>query len=67
MIASLEEYVLVSQAEPLVERYCRRPGAPWTDYSEARGLDAMLDLNSLGIRIPLVEIYRGIEFDPPES
>lgn len=63
-VASLEEYVLVSQAEPLIERFGRRPGAPWAAYSEARGLEAKLELDSLGIEIPLIEIYRDIEFEP---
>jgi Uma2 family endonuclease len=62
-IASLEEYVLVSQSEPLVERFSRAPGGVWSTYSEARGLDAMLVLESLGIEVPLADIYRDIEFD----
>jgi Uma2 family endonuclease len=63
MIVSFEEYVLVSQTEPFIERYCRRPGAAWTEYSEASGLESSLELNSLGIGIPLAEIYQDIEFD----
>jgi Uma2 family endonuclease len=63
MIASLEEYVLVSQHESLVERYSRRAGAAWTDYSEARGIGAILQLSSLLIEIPLAEIYRDVSFE----
>ena len=62
-IASLEEYVLVSQTEPLVERFARRSGAAWMDYSEARGMDARIELQSLGIEIPLEEIYGEIDFE----
>lgn len=61
-IATLEEYVLVSQSESLIERYGRSPGRAWEAYSEARGMDATLKLASLGIEIPLAEIYRGMEF-----
>ena len=62
-IASFEEYVLVSRSEPLVERFGRRPGAAWTQYAEAHGMDATIELESLGIAIPLEEIYRGIAFE----
>ena len=60
-IASLEEYVLVSQTAPLIEFFGRRPGAAWTDYSEARGMGARLELKSLNIELSLEEIYREIE------
>ena len=62
-IESLEEYVLVSQTEPLIERFGRRPGGAWTDYSEARGMDARIELKSLGIELTLEEIYREIDFE----
>ncbi|HEY3740920.1 MAG TPA: Uma2 family endonuclease, partial [Bryobacteraceae bacterium] len=62
-IESLEEYVLVSQTEPLIERFGRRPGAPWAAYSEARGLDVQLQLDSLGVEIPLSEIYQDVVFE----
>jgi Uma2 family endonuclease len=66
-ITSLEEYVLVSQWEPLVECYSRRPGAAWTDYSEARGMEAKLVLKSLGVEIPLAELYRDVEFEADKA
>jgi Uma2 family endonuclease len=62
-ITSLEEYVLVSQSEPLIERFSSAPGGVWSGHAEARGLDATLVLESLGLEIPLAEIYRDIEFD----
>ena len=58
-IASLEEYVLVSQVEPLVERYCRRTDLAWADYAEARGrMGLTIELKSLGLEIKVEEIYR---------
>ena len=57
-IASLEEYVLVSQVEPLVERYWRRPDSAWADYAEARGMGSTIELKSLGLEIRVEEIYR---------
>ena len=60
-VASLQEYVLVSQSAPLIETFWRPEGGVWSGYSEARGLDATLVLQSLGLDIPLAEIYRDIE------
>ena len=62
-IPSLDEYVLVSQHEPLVERFGRPAGGAWNDYSEASGLEATLILKSLDLAIQLAEIYHEIEFD----
>ena len=61
-IDSLEEYVLVSQFEPRIECYYRSPGGVWGEYSDSDGMGALVRLKSLGIEIPLVEIYRDIEF-----
>ena len=61
-IASLEEYVLVSQFEPLIECFWRAPGGEWSGSSEVRGLDASLVLASVGLTIPLAEIYEGVQF-----
>lgn len=57
-IASLAEYFLVSQVEPLVERYCRRTDLAWADYAEARGMGSTIELKSLGLEIRVEEIYR---------
>ena len=61
-IQSLAEYVLVSQTEPLVECFSRPSGSQWAHYAEARGLDRVLSLPSLGIEVPLAEIYQDVEF-----
>jgi Uma2 family endonuclease len=63
-IDTLEEYVLVSQLEPLIERFWRAAGGEWTGHSEVRGLDASLTLASVGLTIPLSEIYAGVQFGP---
>ncbi|HEY3740921.1 MAG TPA: Uma2 family endonuclease [Bryobacteraceae bacterium] len=63
-IESLEEYVLVTQTAAVIDRFWRaKPGGEWSGYSTTRGLDSTLVLVSLGIEIPLAEIYRGIELD----
>ena len=61
---TITHYVLVSQIEPLVLVYARgehgrfniRPGT-------LRGVDKVLDLPSVGISLPLSEIYQGLGFE----
>lgn len=59
-IDSLKTYLLVSQYEPLIERY-ERAGDFWA-YTELRGMDAVLKLDSPAIEIPLSEIFEDVEF-----
>lgn len=58
---SLREYVLVSQTQPHVETFYRRDTGEWV-FNPAAGLDAVVRLQSLGIEVPLSEIYAGINF-----
>jgi Uma2 family endonuclease len=61
-LESLEEYVLVHLTAPLLEHYVRQSDNLWT-LREVRGLEAVLELGSLGITVPLREIYRRLRFD----
>ena len=65
-IETLMEYVLVSQTEPLVERYWRSADGEWI-YRDARGVDATIPLHSIAIDVPLAEIYLNIEFESSSS
>jgi Uma2 family endonuclease len=56
-IPSLQEYVLISQEEPHVEIY--RRGTPWV-YDEAAGMDATIELTSIGYTLRLRDLYEGI-------
>lgn len=60
---SLREYVLVSQTEPRVEVFTRGDDGRWT-LTEAVGPDAECPLDSLGISLPLCEIYERAAFAP---
>ncbi len=64
-LPSFEEYLLVSQDEPRVEVSRRTPENRWllTTYS---GLDAVVQVESLGISIPMTELYDGVEFEPTQ-
>lgn len=55
-IDSLQEYILVNQEQVRVERYTRQPDGTWIlhDY---QGTDQELNIDALGIAIPLRRIY----------
>ncbi|MBM3736815.1 MAG: Uma2 family endonuclease [Acidobacteria bacterium] len=58
-LPSFEEYVLVAQDAPRIEVFHRTPEGNWL-LRIFDGLDAEVRLESLGISIPLSEIYSGI-------
>jgi Uma2 family endonuclease len=60
MIPELEQYVLVAQDEPVVEVFSRRELGFWL-VGEFSGLEAMADLHSIGVAIPLKAIYRNVD------
>jgi len=60
-IPSLEEYVLVSQERPHVERFLRQPEGAWL-FVEVAGLQEAISLSSLGCRLSLEALYEGVEF-----
>jgi Uma2 family endonuclease len=62
-MATLQQYVLVSQDQPLVEVFTRT-GDVWT-FSDARGLDAAISLESIGVMLALDAVYARIAFDGP--
>ena len=64
-IDSLQEFVLVSQSIPRVEVYQRSSDGKWS-YSDATGLATSITLESVGITLPLSEIYLRVEFPPLE-
>ena len=63
-LPSLQEYVLIAQDEPLVERHVRQANGDWL-MTEFRGLMQTLALTSVLVKIALTDIYRGVEF--PEN
>lgn len=64
-LPSMQEYILVSQDEAVVERFTRQADGSWALVSFV-GLEAVLALNSVPVQVPLADIYAGVEFpDPP--
>ena len=63
---SLQEYILVAQDEPQVERFVRQSDGSWL-LTVFKGLEAGLELATLGCALPLSEIYEDVTFGPEES
>jgi Uma2 family endonuclease len=61
-LESLREYVLVAQDRVSVERY-RRSGDLWT-LTALESPDDELELESVGVTVPVAEIYAGVEPGP---
>ncbi|WP_017315983.1 Uma2 family endonuclease [Mastigocladopsis repens] len=59
-IPSFREYLLVEQDEPFVERYSKQTQG-WL-LSEFNGLEGAISLESVGMELPMAEIYRGVVF-----
>lgn len=62
-LRSLREYLLVSQKEPRLEQFVRQANGEWT-LKEAAGLNAEIQLNSLGIVLRLAEVFAKVQFPP---
>ncbi len=60
-IPSFEEYILISQDRPNVEGYHRQPDGTWPSVT-VTDLSTSAQIRSLGIEIPMTEIYAGIEW-----
>jgi Uma2 family endonuclease len=60
-IASLREYLLISQTESRLEQFIRQDGGHWL-LREAVGLEATLELPSLEVTVALAEVFANVEF-----
>jgi len=62
-IPSCREYLLVSQTEPRIEQFIRQSNGEWI-LKEAAGMSAEIKLPSLGIVLPLAEVFAKVKFTP---
>ncbi len=60
-IESFQEYLLVERIRPHVTRYVRQTDGQWLR-ADIIGLESPAKLESLGVALPLSEIYRMIKF-----
>ncbi len=63
---SLQEYVLIAQDQPRIERYLRQPSGEWL-LADAAGLEASLELASIGCTLALADVYEKIDFAESET
>ena len=65
-LPSVQEYVLIAQDRPLVERYVRQPDGGWTLREVAR-LDQAVEFDGIPVHLPMSEIYRQIILEEKNS
>lgn len=65
-VMSLREYVLVSQNEPIVERYVRQPDNDWL-LTTTTGLEGTFAFASLPIQLPMADIFRDVDLTGASS
>ncbi len=65
-MASLREYLVISQSEPSLDLFIRQDADEWLLRS-ASGLDGHLILPQLGVTLSLKEIYAAVTFPPPKQ
>ncbi len=58
-IPSLEEYVLVEQDEPVIDRFVRQPDGGWLE-TTVEGLDAEFAFATVAARVRLADVYAGV-------
>ena len=60
-LETLHDYILISQDEPIVEHFTKQENGGWESI-EIRGLDAILEIESIECEISLSELYEEIDF-----
>jgi Uma2 family endonuclease len=61
---SLTDYLLVAQNQPYIEHFQRQADGLWL-YAATQGLEAEIDIATIGCVLPLAEVYERVTF--PES
>ena len=60
-LPTFEEYLLVAQDKPRIEVFRKTSDVSWV-LTRYDGLQAVIQIGSLGIEIPAIEVYAGVEF-----
>lgn len=63
-IPSLRDYILLSQHDIVIEQFSRAEDGKWVPRTYTRN-DDLLVIGSIGVSIPIAEIYRRVEFSEP--
>ena len=64
---SLQDYLVVAQDKPLIERYSRYENDLWVIAETVSDLSATIHIPSINYEIALAEIYEGVIFPPPKE
>ncbi len=59
---SLQEYILISQDAPRIERYLRQENGQWL-FSDAALLESTVEITSIGCSLPLSDVYDKVKFE----
>src|SRR5271157_1026194 len=65
-LPSLEEYLLIAADRIHIDRYTRRPDGQWLLTSASKP-EETLDLESVGCRLAVADLYEKVDFTPPET
>ena len=65
-LSSIREYVLIAQDRPSAECFVRQDNGSWL-LRDTTTIDASVELTSLGVSIPMAEIYRQVEFPDQDA
>ncbi len=66
-LASLKDYILISQNKMRVEHYARQPDDKWTLVEDASSGDQTIRIESINCELSLADIYERVEFPPPRQ
>ena len=66
-LSSLTEYVLVSQDQPLIERFVRHEGGEWGIVPPVAELEASIEVPSIACVLLLKEVYDRIAFPAEDA
>jgi Uma2 family endonuclease len=60
---SLQEYILIAQDKPSIERFVRQPNGTWNiSANDTEGLESSVELTSIGCTLHLTEVYEHVVF-----
>jgi Uma2 family endonuclease len=66
-LTSLQDYLVVAQDKPLIERYSRQENGLWVIAETVRDLAETIHIPSINCTLSLAEIYDGVVFPEPED
>jgi Uma2 family endonuclease len=66
-ILTLRQYVLIATDRVSIEVFTRQPDGLWAPPAKATSLEDSIELESIGCRLSLADVYDRVEFPPAEA